>query len=316
MEGTEIRLLRPAHPLVRIPFVLPYRVARDGVDVLLVQYTAPPVMGRPVVTVVHDVAFALYPQFFTPLERMWMRRTIPFTMRRAAKVVTVSNFSRDEIVRVFGLPEERIVVAHNGVDSVFSDPTPRPSRVDPPYFLAVGNLQPRKNLPTLIRAFARAVEVRPDLPERLVVVGKEVFEVGAIHSMAAELVRRGRVEFTGYVSDEELVGLMQGATAFAYPSVYEGFGLPPVEAMAAGVPALVSDIPVMREVVGDDAVRLPPSSVEAWAEGLLRVASDRALREDLTDRGRARAARYSWERSARRILAALEDAAGGTGGAR
>lgn len=316
MEGTEVRLLRPAHPLVRIPFVLPYRVARDGVDVLLVQYTAPPVMGRPVVTVVHDVAFAVYPQFFNPLERMWMRRTIPFTMRRAAKVVTVSNFSRDEIVRVFGLPEDRIVVAHNGVDSAFSDPTPRPSPVDPPYFLAVGNLQPRKNLPTLIRAFARAVEVRPDLPERLVVVGKEVFEVGAIHTMAAELVRRGRVEFTGYVSDEELVGLMQRATAFAYPSMYEGFGLPPVEAMAAGVPALVSDIPVMREVVGDDALRLPPASVEAWAEGLLRVASDRALREDLTDRGRARAAGYTWERSARRILVAVEDAAGRTGVAR
>ena len=117
--------------------------------------------------------------------------------------------------------------------------------------------------------------------------------------------------FTGYVQDEELVTLLHHATAFAYPSVYEGFGLPPVEAMAAGVPALVSDIPVMREIVGDAALRLPPHDPAAWAQGIERVASDPSLRADLVERGRRQVAGYTWERSARQVLAALERAASG-----
>jgi glycosyltransferase involved in cell wall biosynthesis len=308
MPRTQVRLLRPAHPAVRIPFVLPWRAARDDLDVLLVQYSGPPVTTRPVVTVVHDVAFQLFPQFFTPAQRIWMRRTIPFTLRRAAGVISVSKFTKDEIVRVFGVPPERITVAHNGVDPIFADPTARASPLEPPFLLSVGNLQPRKNLSTLIDAFARALELRPDLPERLVIVGKEVQDVETIHRQAEELRRRGRVIFTGYLEDQQLVGLLQHATAFAYPSVYEGFGLPPVEAMAVGVPALVSDIPVMREIVGDAALRLPPRDVEAWAEAILEVTSDEALRSRMIELGRARVELYTWERCARQVLSALEEA--------
>jgi glycosyltransferase involved in cell wall biosynthesis len=309
MERTQVRLVRPANPLIRIPAALPLQVARDRVDVLFVQYTAPPVVGCPIVTIVHDVAFELFPHFFTPKERLWMRRTIPFTMRHAAAVVTVSEFSRDEIERAFGVPRAKITVAYDGVDPIFSDPTPRPSPVEPPFILAVGNVQPRKNLETLIRAYARLVERHPETKERLVLVGKEVFEAGTIHAEAAELKRAGRVEFTGYVSDQELVGLMRGATAFAYPSRYEGFGLPPVEAMAAGVPAVVSDIPVTREVIGDAGLRVPPMLIDPWSEALHRVITDQALRADLIERGRERSARYTWEASARGILEVLTRAA-------
>jgi glycosyltransferase involved in cell wall biosynthesis len=309
LPRTSVRLLRPSHPLARIPFTLPYRAARDRLDVLFVQYTTPPVLGCPVVTVVHDVAFGLFPHFFAPSERRWMRRTIPPSMRRASGVVTVSEFSKREIARVYGIPPQRITVAHDGVDPVFTDPSPRTSPVEPPFFLTVGNLQPRKNLATLIRAFRQLIREHPEVPERLAVVGQEWFEAGAIQREAEDLRVEGRVVFTGYVSDHELVGLMRGATAFAYPSVYEGFGLPPVEAMAAGTPTLVADIPVTREVIGDAGLRLPPVDPMAWAEGLRQVATDAPLRARLAAAGPERAARFTWEGCARAVLGALEGAA-------
>src|SRR5205823_12378623 len=130
------------------------------------------------------------------------------------------------------------------------------------------------------------------------------------------LRRAGRVVFTGYVDDGALVGLMRRATAFAYPSVYEGFGLPPVEAMAAGTPAVVADIPVTREVVGDAGLRLPATDPAAWGDALLRLAGDDVMRAVLVERGRKRAAEFSWDASAAVVLAALERAAGrgGSGG--
>jgi glycosyltransferase involved in cell wall biosynthesis len=318
LDGITIRPLRTSQPLLRIPFVLPWMAKRDELDVLMVQYTAPPATPCPVVTVVHDVAFELFPEFLTRTERLWMRRTIPWSMRRAAGIVTVSEFSKREIHRLFGIDDDRITVAPNGVDPIFLDSTPRRAVVEPPFFVCVANLQPRKNLLTLIRSYRRLVDRHGDVRERLVIVGQERLrsEGQALASEAADLVRAGRVVFTGYLGDQELVGLLQQATAFAYPSVYEGFGLPPVEAMAVGLPALVSDIPVMQEVVGDAALRLPPRDIVAWSDGLHRVTSDQRLRATLVERGRALAAELTWDRSAALVLTALERAAGTTAGPR
>ncbi len=311
LPNTEVRLLRPSSSVVRIPVALPVRAARDRLDVLLVQYTAPPVVGCPVVTVVHDVAFALFPHFYTRGERVWMRRTIPATMRRAAAVVTVSEFSKREILRVYGIPPGRVVVAPNGVAPVFLDPAPRPAPQDPPFFLTVGNLQPRKNVATLVQGYRRAVELRPGLAERLVVVGQEWSSrtAGALLRETTDLRAAGRVAFTGYVSDHDLVGLLQRATAFAYPSLYEGFGLPVVEAMAAGAPVLASDVPAHREVAGQAARLVVATDPEAWAEALLEMAGDGRLRTRMARLGRERAGGFTWERSARAVLGALEAAA-------
>lgn len=305
----ETRVVRPGNPMVRIPVGLPVQVLRDRLDVLLVQYTAPPLLPCPVVTVVHDVAFARHPEFFSRFERVWMRRTIPATMRRARAVVTVSEFSSAEIRAVYRVPPERMVVAPNGVDPVFLDRRPRPAPVGPPFFMALGNLQPRKNLTTLIAGYRRLLDEHPETPEGLIIVGQEWLHAQATRMEAEDLVRAGRVRFTGYLPDEQVIGLLQRATAFAYPSVYEGFGLPVVEAMAAAVPTIVSDIPVMVEVAGDAAVRLAPRDPAAWAGALRRLATDAALRDRLAKAGPERAGRFTWERTAGALLPALEAAA-------
>jgi glycosyltransferase involved in cell wall biosynthesis len=309
-----IRLVRPRHPLVRIPLGLPLMAARDRLDVFLAHDNRPPVAPCPVVTLVHDVAFARFPELFPAFERTWMRRTIPASMRRSRRVVTVSEFTKAEITELYGVPADRITVAHNGVDPIFLEPTRRDPVVSPPYFLAVGNLQPRKNLSTLVSAYRRLIEGDPTIAERLVIVGQRSYASDALFRDSEDLVARGRILFTGYVPDEALVGLLQHATAFAYPSVYEGFGLPPLEAMATGAPTLVADIPVMREVVAEAAARLAPTDVAAWEEALRRVAREPSLRERLGRSGRERAARFTWDASASVVAQALEEAAGGRSG--
>ena len=138
------------------------------------------------------------------------------------------------------------------------------------------------------------------------IVGKEQFGAEQVHREAEELRNAGKVVFTGHIDDQTLIGLLQHATAFAYPSVYEGFGLPPLEAMAMGVPVVVADIPVMREVVGDAALLLPPTSERAWSDALWRLSSEEALTKHLSLRGRDRAAEFTWEASARNVLTTLE----------
>jgi glycosyltransferase involved in cell wall biosynthesis len=306
---TTIRTVRPRNPAIRIPFGLPLLAARDRLDVFLAHANAPPLTPCPVVTLVHDVAFARHPEFFSPFERAWMTRTIPASMRRSAGVVTVSEFTRSEIVELYGIPERRIAVAHNGVDPIFLETPAGPPDVEPPFFLAVGNLQPRKNLATLIAGYRGLIARRPELPERLVIVGAPAYDADRILREASDLRASGRAVFPGYVPDSELVALLHHATAFAYPSVYEGFGLPPLEAMAAGAPAIVADIPVMREVTGDAALRVPPLDTGAWERALERVSSDERLRTDLRARGTKRAASFTWEAAADAVAGSLETAA-------
>jgi glycosyltransferase involved in cell wall biosynthesis len=308
-ERTVVRRIRPATPIVRVPIALPIRALRDRLDVLFVQYTAGPIVPCPVVTVVHDVAFWKHPEFFALAERTWMRRVIPFTIRHAAGIVTVSRFSRDEIASSFGVDPSTIAVAHEAADPIFLRPSSTPAGIDPPYFLALGNLQPRKNLAVLIRGYRALAEARPEIRERLVIVGQPSLDTAALTAEAADLVAAGRVVFTGYLSDERIVALLAGATAFAFPSLYEGFGLPVIEAMAAGTPTLVADIPVMREVAGDAAIHLPATDPDAWARALEDLALHPERRAALADTGRRHADAFSWDATAEVVLEAIEGAA-------
>ncbi|HZO86845.1 MAG TPA: glycosyltransferase family 1 protein [Chthonomonadaceae bacterium] len=309
---------------------LPRALGRDSADLVHVQYTAPPrvLCPCPIVTTVHDISFRLYPQWFPARHRALLNLTVPASMRQAARVITDSESSRQDILRIYGLPPERVVAILLGLPEEFVAIARRGPEVweqetarqiakerfglERPFVLAVGVLQPRKNLRLLAEAFGQA-RAAHRLPHQLVLVGKagwdterEVLRQAAACGGGAEAAEA--VVFTGYVEDADLPILYRACAAFAYPSLYEGFGIPPLEAMACAAPVLVADAPAMPEVVGEAALIVPATDVAAWADALARVLQDADLRHDLSLRGPRHAARFTWEATAARTVAVYQEA--------
>jgi glycosyltransferase involved in cell wall biosynthesis len=270
------------------------------------------------VLTVHDLAFRRLPETAPASTLEWLSG-FEDCLSRAARVVAVSECTRRDLLELCGAPEERIRVIPLGVDGERYRPQPEArSRavaagvgVDGPYLLSLGGIEPRKNLPGLVRAFGLLpADVRPWLviagggvrwnPE-----GSRLLE-GALSGLPAAV--RSRVVVTGYLSEEDKVALLSGATALVYPSRYEGFGLPVLEAMACGTPVLTSSVSALPEVAGDAAVLVDPERVEAIAEGIEGLLRDEGLRDRLRTAGLARAARYSWDRTARSTAAVLREA--------
>jgi glycosyltransferase involved in cell wall biosynthesis len=304
---------------------LPRALRRLGADLLHTQYTAPPAAACPCpyVTTVHDISFRLHPEWFRLRDRLLLNATVPLSMRHAARVITVSESSRADILREYGLPERQVAAIPNGVPEPFASVAPTPEwketarhlaknryGLEGPFVLSVGVLQPRKNLRLLAAAFASA-RAGHGVPHALVVVGKMGWGGGLDALKQAAGGSAGAIVATGYVPDEDLPLLYGACDLFAYPSLYEGFGLPPLEAMACGAPAVVSDAPAMPEVVGDAARIVPATDREAWAAALRELLCDPGLRAELSRRGIERARAFTWERSARLTLDAYRAALAG-----
>lgn len=281
----------------------------DGAQVAHVQYTVPPRLKMPVVTTVHDISFRLMPNHFPLKHRILLNLTVPPSMRRAKRVVTVSESSRQDILRVYRLPTEKVVAIPNAVDERLK-PVERAQAektlrhhygLEAPFVLMVGVLQPRKNLPLAVQAFAQAV-LPSNLPHRLVIVGKPGWGVEELQRAITRWNVRGRAVLTGYVPDEHLPLFYSAADALMYPSLYEGFGLPLLEAMQCGCPVLASDIPVMREVMGDAGMLLTPTDPVVWTQALHTVLTNEWTRQQMRERGFRQAARFSWKQTAERTL--------------
>jgi glycosyltransferase involved in cell wall biosynthesis len=284
-------------------------VRREPLDVFFAPaYTAPLGLPIPIVQTIHDVSFLAHPEWFRPRERLRRRWLTRRSARAAAMVLTDSRFSRDEIVRRIPLDPSRVQVITPGITARH-----RPGLVKDrePLVLYVGSLFNRRRLPHLIEAFAEATRDMP--PARLVVVGADrTWPVQDLRAVAAAQMVDERVDLRSYVDDEELASLYSRAAVFAFFSEYEGFGLTPLEALSAGVPVVVLDTPVAREVYGAAALYVPRDSTVHDTAAILR----RALIEPEeigTSLSYAPAvlARYSWDDAAARTLAALEQAAGG-----
>lgn len=296
------------------PVQFPLALRRMGIDVAHVQYFIPPAAPCPVVTTIHDVSFRGHPAWFPLKHRVLLNLLVPAAARGAARVIVGSEHARGELVRYYDLPKEKIVVTPYAADPIYR-PMPREEAraavarrfgVRDAYVLAVGVLQPRKNLPRLVRAFARVVD---RVPHRLLLVGKPGWAAEELHAAIERARLGGRVQFTGYVPDADLPALYAAADLFAYPSLYEGFGLPPLEAMACGTPVLTANTTSIPEVVADAATCVDPADEAAIAAALEELLRSPALREELRERGFARAARFSWLETARRTLAVYREAA-------
>ena len=306
------------NPRVRIPWeqlLAPLLLRQNGADlfhgVLNVLPLACPVPG---VVTVHDLAFIRFPQTFRAYNRTYLDFATRMSVRRAVQILAVSEHTKRELVGLLGVPAERVVVTPNAVRAHFRPPEAatlaafRVSKGLPERFvLYVGTLEPRKNLTTLLSAYAEIAR-RHDVP--LLVGGGKGWLYDAVFQRLEELGLRERVHFVGYIEEEELPLWYAAATVFVFPSIYEGFGMPPLEAMACGTPVITSNSSSLPEVVGDAGLMVAPTDASAFATALDQVLSDAALHDELRTRGLVRAQAFAWRTTAERTLAAYAVAAG------
>ncbi len=306
-----VRLLPPPTPLVRVPVFLTYELRRRPVDVLHVQYTAPPFCPAPVVATIHDLAFEHLPETFTRRGSLQLKLTVRRTARRAARIATVSEYSRQDLLRTYRLAPEKVVTTYNGIEPHFTTQTRAADEaaqvrqrfgIAREFLLAVGSLQPRKNLERLIRTYARLRREQPDFAPQLVIVGRKLWLAESIFAEVSRQPWASDVILTGYVSDDDLPALYRTASAFVYPSLFEGFGLPPLEAMACGTPVITSNISSLPEVAGSAALLIDPLNEQELAAALQRILNDQPLRARLRAEGVRQAAKFTWRDAAEKTL--------------
>ncbi|GIV76001.1 MAG: glycosyl transferase family 1 [Litorilinea sp.] len=266
------------------------------------------------VVTVHDLGYHYFPQAHPLFQRLYLQVSTRWNVRVASRVIAVSQATAQDLVRLYGVEPGRIRVIH---EAPMPLPPASPAQQEAvrrryglvrPYALYVGTLQPRKNLARLVEAYARLWQQQP-VPWDLVLAGGE----GWLHRELQRLVERaglaGHIHLTGYVPQAELPALLQGAYFFCFPSLFEGFGLPVLEAQSCGVPVMSANRSALPEIAGDAALYVDPMDVDAMAEAMLQLSQDEALRQRLIQAGYANVRRFSWEKAARETLAVLEEAA-------
>ncbi len=314
----ETRYAHRGHPTVRANIFLGPMLARMGIQV----FHSPDTLGFPLtsgrgialVATIHDLIPWMFPQAVTRKHR-WIRCAIlPFVVRRADRVIVDSHATSRDLLELFPEAARKVRIVHLGVDSRFAPAPPQAvaalrSRLGLPteYLLYVGVLSPRKNLERVFEAYALLQGGKEDLPP-LVIAGKPGWLWRPIMRKVSDLGLQTRVVFCGFVPDEALPALLSGATLFLLPSLYEGFGLPVLEAMACGTPVVTSDCSSLPEVAGEAAVLVNPRSSEAIADGIRRLLGDASYRAELARRGLERARAFRWEDTARNTVAVYREA--------
>jgi glycosyltransferase involved in cell wall biosynthesis len=312
------------NPYKRLGFDLPRAVRADRPDVLHVQYTGPLFTNVPLVVTVHDVSYLEFPEYFTKFRARQLRYTVKRTMGTAAAVLTPSEYSRRAILRHYEIPPEKVVAVHNAVSSEFR-PIERQTAqalvrekfgLSGPFILMVGDLQPRKNHLGLLRAFEELKRAHPQLPHRLVFVGKDTWYTKEVRRAIERSSVRDLVHLTGFVDDPDLIHFYGASDLFVFPSFYEGFGLPILEAMACGRAVVCSNTTAMPEVANAAGILFDPASIREMTRAMADVLLDQDLRQRLERLGTNRAALFSWEKAALKTLDVYFSVAGANMGLR
>ena len=291
-------------------FVMPWLIRRDRLDVVLCPgFTMPLATGCPAVAVFHDLQHKRHPQHFRWYELPFWDFLLWASAHRATRMIAVSESTRRDILLYYKVADKNIDVVRHGVEERFFEIS-RSRSLSPadPFLLCVSTSHAHKNLDRLIRAFAEFRRERPEF--RLVIAGLRGYHSKALVRLVRELKLNEIVQFTGWIPREELFNLFRTAHSFIYPSSFEGFGMPVLEALASGIPTACSEIPSLAEFVGRAALRFDPTDVGAIHEAMERIVADDKLRAELEVEGPARASRFSWKTSARETLTVLETAAG------
>ena len=312
---------RSSHYSVGEQLRIPLALRRERVTLFHApHYVLPPLVPCPSVVTIHDCIHLMFPDYLpNALALGYARASITVAASRATRVMTVSESSKRDILRYVNIPPDRIDVIYNAYDERFAVDTLEEDvervreryQLQDQFVLYAGNVKPHKNLERLIQAF-HLVRKRGLDHLKLVLIGDDISQYAELRRAVHQHQLHKYVRFLGYLPEETLAIMYRLAGVFVFPSLYEGFGLPPLEAMASGTPVVTSNVSSLPEVAGDAAVLIDPYQPEAIADGIYRVLTDEALRLDLRRKGLARARQFSWEDSARRVRAIYDVAAGGT----
>lgn len=314
--------LSPQADLRVIPFPrlwthtrLSWEMARRPPDLLFVPaHVLPPIHPRRSLVTVHDLGYRYFPRAHTRFQRVYLDLSTRWNARAAAHILADSEATRADLVRIYGTPPAKVTVAYPGYDESMA-PVRDPAvlntvreryGISGEYFLYLGTLQPRKNLARLVLAFSR-------LPTQavLVLAGQKGWLADDLFALIRRLGLEGRILCPGYVRPEDRAPLLSGALAFVFPSLYEGFGLPVLEAQACGCPVICSSTSSLPEVAGDAALQVHPEDVAALSDAMARLENDPDLRRELVERGFVNLRRFSWEQCARTVLGVMERLLGG-----
>ena len=297
-------------------FRIPWRLLRTGADLLHEpHYVLPPLTRCRSVVTIHDCIHLMFPQYLpNSLAYYYARGAMFAATHQADRVLTVSEASKRDILRYYDIPPEKVQVIYNAMDERFLTPPDEATtdrvrqryQLNHPFVLYVGNIKPHKNIERLVAAFSQARPLGP-VGLKLVIVGDDLSNYPKLRQVVHRHQLDKHVRFLGYQPQETLASFYRLAGAFVFPSLYEGFGLPPLEAMACGTPVVTSNVSSLPEVAGDAALLVDPTDTDAIAHGIVQALTDSTVSARLREAGPRRAREFSWARSARQIAAVYRE---------